>query len=107
MGVTLRRIKAVGNRVTVVPRPGGKRLLASLLWGQHRSMPRDFLQPSADPRVLHSFRFRDPVTGKWVRARYKAERTEIAARYAVWEIFGSPEIRARAGAGFSPWRPGS
>jgi hypothetical protein len=68
-------------------------------------MPRDFLQPSADPLLLYPFRFRDPVTGKWVRARYKAERTEIAARYAAWELCGPPEIRARAGAGFSPWRP--
>ena len=68
-------------------------------------MPRDFLQPSADPLVLYPFRFRDPVTGKWVRARYRAERTEIATRYAEWELCEPPEIRARAGAGFSPWRP--
>jgi hypothetical protein len=41
----------------------------------------------------YSFRFRDPLTGKWVRARYVAERHEIAARYAEWEIMGPPEIR--------------
>ena len=40
-----------------------------------------------------------------MRARYLAERREIAARYAEWEITGSPEIRdvdpeARY---FSPW----
>jgi hypothetical protein len=28
-------------------------------------------------------------------AWYKAERREIAARYAAWEITGPPEIRAR------------
>ena len=59
-----------------------KRLLASLLWGQHWPMPRDFLQPSAERLMHYPFRFRDPVSGKWVRARYKAERTEIATRYA-------------------------
>jgi len=31
------------------------------------------------------FRYRDHVTGKWVKARYVAERHEIAARYAEWE----------------------
>jgi hypothetical protein len=53
----------------------------------------------ADPPVLYFFRFRDPTSGKWVRARYKAERTEIATRTAEWEPWGPPEIRARAGAG--------
>jgi hypothetical protein len=70
-------------------------------------MPRDFLQPSVDPLVLYPFRFRDPVSGKWVRARYKAQRTEIAARYARWKLCGPPEIRARTGTAFSPWRSGS
>ena len=46
------------------------------------------------PRLeLFPFRFRDPVSGKWVRARYVAQREEIAARYAEWEIAGPPEIR--------------
>ena len=46
------------------------------------------------PRLeLYPLRFRDPLTGKWVRARYVAERHEIAARYAEWEITGPPEIR--------------
>jgi len=56
--------------------------------------------------VLYPFRFRDPVTRKWVRARYVAEREVIAARYAEWEIIGPPEIRdvdPQAGY-FSPWR---
>jgi hypothetical protein len=47
----------------------------------------------------------DPLTGKWVKARYLAERHEIAARYKEREIIGPPEIRgvdpdARS---FSPW----
>jgi len=46
------------------------------------------------PRLgLFAFRYRDRLTGKWVKARYVAERHEIAARYAEWEIIGSPEIR--------------
>ncbi len=56
-------------------------------------MPRDFLQPSADPLVLYPFRFRDPVSGKWVRARYAAELVEIGMRHVEWEIAGQPEIR--------------
>ena len=60
------------------------------------------------PRLeLFAFRYRDPRTGKWIRARYVAEVHEITARYAEWEITGPPEIRnvdpeARA---FTPHRP--
>ena len=67
-------------------------------------MPRDFLQPSAESLALYPFRFRDPVSGRWMRARYVAELHEIAARYAEWELRGPPEIRARAGGAFSPWK---
>jgi hypothetical protein len=42
---------------------------------------------------LFHFRYRDPLTGKWVKARYVAELHEIAARYSEWEIMGPPEIR--------------
>ena len=42
---------------------------------------------------LFPFRYRDPLTGKWVRARYRAERHEIAARYVEWEITGPAEVR--------------
>jgi hypothetical protein len=37
---------------------------------------------------LFPFRFRDPLTGKWVRARYVAERHVIAERYAEYENIG-------------------
>ena len=67
-------------------------------------MPRDFLQPWAEPLTLYPFRFCDPVSRKWVGARYVAERREIAARYAEWEITGAPETRAKAGAALSPWK---
>ena len=36
-------------------------------------MPRDFLQPWAEPLVLFHFRFRDSLTGKWVTTRYVAD----------------------------------
>jgi hypothetical protein len=45
-------------------------------------MPRDYLQPSADQLVLYPFRFRDPVSGKWVRSRYVAERHSVGASLA-------------------------
>src|SRR5262244_3110976 len=45
------------------------------------------------PIGLYPFRFRDPRTGKWVRARYRATLAEIKPRYREWEIDGSPEIR--------------
>ena len=45
---------------------------------------------------LYPFRFRDPRTGKWVRARYVATRAELASRYREWEIIGPPEIRGDA-----------
>ena len=38
------------------------------------------------------------------RARYRAERAAIGARYAESESCGPPEMRAGAGAAFSPRR---
>ena len=44
------------------------------------------------PRLeLFPFRYRDRVTGRWVKARYVAERHEIAARFSEWEIAGPPD----------------
>jgi hypothetical protein len=46
------------------------------------------------PRLeLFAYRYRDLRTGKWIRARYRAERQEIAARHTEFEIIGPPEIR--------------
>lgn len=57
------------------------------------------------PKELFPFRYRDPLTGKWIRARYLAERHEIGARYKQWEITGPPEVRHDAvGGHFSPFR---
>ena len=43
--------------------------------------------------MLYPFRFRDPVSGKWKRAHYVAERHVIAERFAEFEIVGPPEVR--------------
>jgi hypothetical protein len=48
------------------------------------------------PIELYPFRFRDPRTGKWVRARYVATLAEIEARYREWEIVGPAEVRGDA-----------
>jgi hypothetical protein len=48
------------------------------------------------PIELYPFRFRDPRTSKWVRARYRATLAEIKARYREWEIIGPAEIRGDA-----------
>jgi len=59
------------------------------------------------PRLeLFPFRYRESFMGKWVKARYRSERHEIAARYKQWEITAPPEIRevdpkARY---FTPWK---
>jgi hypothetical protein len=54
--------------------------------------------------VLYPFRFRDPVTRKWVMARYVAERGELEQRYTEFEIVGEPEYRRVTEGRFSPWR---
>ena len=36
--------------------------------------------------VLYPFRYRSPLTGRWINARYKATREDIAADHAEWEV---------------------
>jgi hypothetical protein len=50
------------------------------------------------------FRHRDARTGKWVNARYKATREEIAARYGEWELTGAGERRSPSAGYFNPLR---
>ncbi len=54
------------------------------------------------PPLLYPFRFRDPLTGKWIRARYKASRSDLEQRYAEWEITRPGEMRKCIGGSFSP-----
>jgi hypothetical protein len=58
------------------------------------------------PRLLYPFRYRDPRTGKWVRARYKAEPHVIAERHAEWEVTGPAEVHRRGECrdSFNPFR---
>lgn len=59
-------------------------------------------------KELFPFRYRDELTGKWVKARYVAELHEIAARYKEWELAGPPEIRQNIGEHyFRPYPPAS
>jgi len=53
---------------------------------------------------LYPFRYRDPVTGKWVRARYRATVENIAARHATWEITGPVSRPSPPSSGFDPFR---
>lgn len=53
---------------------------------------------------LYPFKFREPVTRCWTKARYKASLADIAARYAEWMIAGEPEVRDTAmAASFHPY----
>lgn len=54
------------------------------------------------PPLLYPFRFRDPRTGKWIRARYKASRSALEQRYREWEITGRGEMRESIGGSFNP-----
>jgi hypothetical protein len=41
---------------------------------------------------LYPFRFRDSLTGKWIRARHKLQVPEIQCHYSEWEITGPPAV---------------
>jgi hypothetical protein len=62
--------------------------------------------PPSKQLLLYPFRYRSPVTGKWLRARYVAELHEIRARYKEWEITGPPEERMvwSEWSSFNPYR---
>src|SRR4051794_36615605 len=44
------------------------------------------------PLYLHPFRFRDSLTDKWRKARYRAELHEIRERYSEFELDGEPMV---------------
>jgi hypothetical protein len=53
------------------------------------------------------FRFRYPLSGKWVRARYRMQVPELQRCYGEWKITGALEIRHVTAAmpeQFSPFR---
>jgi hypothetical protein len=44
---------------------------------------------------LYLFKYRDPLSGVWMKARYKATLEDIRVRYAEWMIDGEPDIRGK------------
>jgi hypothetical protein len=52
---------------------------------------------------LHAYRFRDPATGKWHRARQRATLAEIRARHAAWELIHEPDYGAGDAAMLNPF----
>ena len=54
---------------------------------------------------LYPFRFRDSLTGKWVRARHRMQVPEMQRCYGKWEITGAPEIRRVQSASPEPFDP--
>lgn len=53
---------------------------------------------------LYPFRFQHPVTGRWVRARYRATAGDIAHRYAQARLDGDGVAPSGVSTGFDPFR---
>ena len=57
------------------------------------------------PQLLYRFRYRDPLTGKWRTARYRATEEEIRSRHPDFELYGEPMVIRRPTTGtFNPFR---
>ena len=79
--------------LTTIPVPGAARL--------NPTTPGPLHFPAL--LIPYPFRYRDELSGKWVRARYVAERDEISARHKDWEIVGPGEVRGPQGRYFTPF----
>jgi hypothetical protein len=55
--------------------------------------------------ALYPFRFPDPLTGKWVRARHKMQVPELQRHYSDWEMTGAPEMRHVTETSVQPFNP--
>lgn len=53
---------------------------------------------------LYLFRFRDPQTGGWIRARHRMQVPEIQ-RYAEWQLVGPLEHRHVTPASTAQYNP--
>lgn len=51
-------------------------------------MPRD--AKTRMTRHAYPFKLRDPVSGRWVRARFLAKVKDVTDCYAAWEILAPP-----------------
>ena len=49
-------------------------------------------------RLLYPFRYFDPIRSRWLQARYKACKADIAARHQQWEVTG-PGWKPEGGGG--------
>ena len=56
------------------------------------------------PLYLYEFRYRCERTGKWRKARYRAEVAVIRERHAEFEIVGEPMVIKGPAGTFSPSR---
>ena len=76
-----------GNPTYAVIRPAilRKWLLAGVIGWHSRRMS------DSHPTILYPFRKRDPLTGKWYRARWKASLEEIESHNGEWIVDGEPE----------------
>ena len=59
------------------------------------------------PIILYPFRRRDPLSGKWYRARYKVSEEQLAQHEGEWIVDGPPEVHRSLGptSGFQPRPP--
>lgn len=48
---------------------------------------------------LFPFKFFDPIRKRWIVARYKATREEVAKRYEKWEVTGPGWAPSAVGGG--------
>ena len=56
------------------------------------------------PLYLYEFRYRCERTGKWRKARYRAELHEIRERHAEFQVEGEPMVIHGPAEMFSPYR---
>ena len=82
--------------VTPTPRERAIELIAEWTATMRAAQATKHYGETVAPIELYPFRFRDPRTGKWVRARYVATLAELKSRYREWEIIGPPETRGDA-----------
>src|SRR5689334_11814126 len=67
-------------------------------------LPSDRQQPQY-PLYLYEFRYRCERTGKWRKARYRAEVEVIRERYAEFETIGEPMVIDGPAETFSSFEP--
>jgi hypothetical protein len=72
--------------------------------GSAYAYPMPTIPPDSHVILIYPFRFVDPRTGRWVRARYRSTREQIERCYTQWGITGEPERIIVGSGSFSPHR---